>query len=482
LWRAVRTKAGWGETGQLVFWGLAGVIVPLGLLQLWIELTDPLKAAHASAYIFTSANLSMGNWGLTDFRARFTAQLWGVLADRWREAIMPPALLLALLAAGLAFLPRVRRPALALAGIFFWAQFLFPYAYAYQDYYFYSCAVFAVAGLGWLVIGLFDSRLPRWLCWVLLAVPFVAQAATYVRGYYPMQLVQSAGGFPFTRAIRDFLPKDSVIVVAGDDWAAIVPYYAQRKALMIRNGLENDAIYLDRAFDDLADEEVSALVLMDRQRGNHALIERAAKAFGTDREPSFSSDRAEVYCNLRYRKSAKEALRAAGDYDGLVNKIYDPAGPPPPARPFRVTPSAARESFSGISPAPIRAHFETGVGYVWVNTQKVLFAHPDANLWIPAPRGATQITWEFGLIAEAYTRTGPATDGVEFMVTAIKPGQEREVVFRRKLDPVNRAEDRGPQREVIRHKAVPGEILHFSTAPGEGRAFDWAYWARIDVR
>ncbi len=234
LWRDVRKRAGWGEVAQTVFWGLAGVAVPLGLLRLWIDLTDPLKAAHASAWIFTSENLSMGNWGLSDLRGRFSSRLWRVLADRWREAVMPPGLLLALLVAGLALLPRVRRPVLALVGIFFWAQLLFPYAYAYQDYYFYSCAVFLVAGLGFLLIGLFDTRLPRWLCWLLLAMPFGAQAVTYVRGYYPLQLVQSAGGFPFTRALRDFLPKESVVIVAGDDWSAIIPYYTQRKALMIR--------------------------------------------------------------------------------------------------------------------------------------------------------------------------------------------------------------------------------------------------------
>jgi hypothetical protein len=485
LWQAARTRAGWGgwgEAGLVVFWGVAGVIVPLGLLQLWIELTDPLKAMHASAWIFTSANLSLGNWGLVDFRARFTSQLWGVLAERWREAIMPAWLLLALLGAGLVFLPRVRWPALALAGIFFGAQFLFPYAYAYQDYYFYSCAVFATAGMGFLLAGLFDSRLPRWLCWLLLAVPFAAQAVTYVRGYYPSQLVQSTGGFSFTRAIRDFLPKEAVIVVAGDDWAAIVPYYAERKALMLRNGLENDALYLDRAFADLADEEVGALVLMDRQRGNHALIARVADAFGTDRQPSFSSDRAEVYCNLRYRKSVKEALANAGNYDGLVNPLSEPVVTPSPARPFRVWASTARESFPAVSPAPIRAYFEVGVGYVWVNHQKVLFAHPDAHLWIPPPRRSTRITWEFGIIPEAYEHKEGMTDGVEFTVMAIKPQGEREVVFRRVLDPVNRAADRGLQREVIPHQPVPGEILHFSTAPGEGRAFDWAYWARIEVR
>src|SRR5688572_18021741 len=62
LWQEWRIRAGWGKLGLTVFWGLAGVTVPLGLLKLWIMLTDPLKAAHDSAWIFTAANLAGGNW------------------------------------------------------------------------------------------------------------------------------------------------------------------------------------------------------------------------------------------------------------------------------------------------------------------------------------------------------------------------------------------------------------------------------------
>jgi len=44
-------------------------------------------------------------------------------------------------------------------------------------------------------------------------------------------------------------------IIAGADWAAMIPLYSQHKALMIRNGLEYDPPYLNRAFNDLADGE-----------------------------------------------------------------------------------------------------------------------------------------------------------------------------------------------------------------------------------
>ena len=328
---------------------------------------------------------------------------------------------------------------------------------------------------------LFTKALHPYTESLLLAVPVFAQLHTYRENYYPGQVAQSEGGFPFTRALRDFLPKDSVIVVAGGDWSAIIPYYTQRKALMIRNGLENDATYLDRAFADLADETVGALVLVDAQSGNRALVERTAAAFGTDRQPSFSSDRAEIYCNLLYRDRLKEDLRNAGNYDGLKNETSAPA-PAATTQPFRISSGLARTSFPGISPAPIRAHFEFGLGYIWIEERKVIFAHPHTNLWIPAPSQTKQITWDFGIVSGAYEGKEGKTDGVEFTLMGIRPGGEYRVVFRRILEPATQAADRGTQHEVISYETVPGEILEFSTSPGQGRSFDWAYWAKIEVK
>ena len=241
LWRDWRTHAGWRALAQTAFWGLAGVVIPLGMLRLWVMLTDPLKLMHASAYIFASGNLVGGNWGLQDIHARFSPQVWAILADRWSDAIMPPWLLVVLLVAGLLFLPRARGLVLLSGCTFFLAQLLFPYAYAYQDYYFYSCALFLNVGMACLFFGLLDSRAPRWLFWLLLAVPVFAQLHTYRKSYYFAQIAQSEGGFPFTRALRDF-PASPLPVYAPPGDGRLIAFlgstignlYPERRARLLR--------------------------------------------------------------------------------------------------------------------------------------------------------------------------------------------------------------------------------------------------------
>ena len=482
LAQTARTRAGWGAFFQVVFWGLAGVVVPLGALRLWIGLTDPIKAAHASAWIFTAKNLSEGNWGLTDILARFSAGTWGTLLDRWSEAIMPPWLIGAGLIAGLVFFPRERGRVLGLGGVFFLAQLLFPFAYAYQEYYFYACAVFVLGAFGFILHALLDSRLPRWCCWLVIAVPFAAQLNTYWRNYHDVQILRSNGGFPFTEALRDLVPRESVIIVAGADWAAMIPLYSGHKALMIRNGLEHDPAYLQRAFAELADEDVAALVLFEGQRGNQALVDQVAAAFGLDAVPTFTYYRtAEVYCSRRYVGRVREGLKAKGNYGGLT---------PGPERPdvnwadrtFRVTDGLARTLFAAVSPAPVRAHFTFGPSYYLPRSGAVMGAHPDSDLWVPSPAQAKRIEWDFGIIPAAYERTGGRTDGVEFAVTGLLPSGGTRMLFERTLDPVSRPADRGRQQVVVAYHPVPGEILHFTTRPGKSNAFDWAYWVRIDVK
>ncbi len=480
LWRELRAGR-WLQSLETVFWGVASVAVPLGALRWWILLTDPIKEAHVSAQIFTSGSLAQGNWGLTDLAARVSPKTWGILAERWSEGIMAPWLILALLVVGLLFVPQVRRPVFGLAGVFFLAQLLFPWAYAYQDYYFYTCALFLSAAFGWLFLGALDSRIPRWLCWGLLVVPFAAHLWVYFGNYHKQQMAVSEGGFSYTMALRDFLPKSSVIIVVGADWSAIIPYYSQHRALMVRNGLENDAAYLDRAFAGLADEDVAALVLAGGQLDNLAVVDRAATAFGLDRVPTVTHPAVKIYCSLRYRDRFKQQLAEANNFGDLVNPAVPLLAPELPSKPWRVSQALALTDFPHISPAPLRAYMKFGLGYMTVEKKKVLFAHAPSEVWIRPPGQATRIEWDFGFLAGAYEREGPKTDGAEFVISTYFAGVEREI-FKRVLDPLNRPADRGLQQVSISYRPAPGEILRFSTRPGEGGAFDWIYWAKIEAK
>ena len=482
LWRDLRAGSGGGAAVRTVLWGVATVAVPLGLLRCWISYTDPIKAVHPSAFIFTSKGVAQGNWGLFDFTVIFTRSIWNYLLGGWRQAIMPPGLIGAGLVAGGTFLPAGRWRLLGLAGLFLLPQLMFPFAYAYQDYYFYSCAVFVLAALGFGLVGVLDTRVSRWVCGLVIAVPFIAQMGNYWLGYRVDQLAVSPGARPYDDALRDLTPRNSVIVVAGADWAAMTPLYSQRKALMIRNGLEFDPNYLKRAFADLADEDVSALVLFGPLRTNRIFLNLAAAAFDLDSSaPTFSHTVADVYLKRPYIDGCQRRLRISQKYGEITIPVKS-RDAKPADEPFPIPPTVARTAFAMVSPAPFRGHFAFGIDLAEDAGDTVLSAHPDADLWLRAPAGATHITWDYGIFSTAYERLGGMTDGVEFIITGETPGGHRRVVYQRLLDPVVHSADRGRQHEIIRYAPLPEETLQFSTRPNANPSFDWAYWVRIEVK
>ena len=277
--------------------------------------------------------------------------------------------------------------------------------------------------------------------------------------------------------LRELTPRNSVLVVAGADWAAMTPYYAQRKALMVRNGLEFDQKYLRRAYKDLNDEEVSALVLFGPLRTNREFLNMAAAQFDLDaRAPTFSSAAVDVYVARPYAKTVRAGLQDTARYTELTVPPAPPEETEKAVEP--VAPEFARTVFTNVSPAPFQMRFHSGAG----REGPVMLAHPNADLWVRPPAGATQITWTYGIVPAAYANPKDRTDGVEFSIEGESPNGQTRRLYRRLLDPGQNPEDRGDVREIISYHPLPGEVLRFSTRPGGGTAFDWSYWVGIEVR
>ena len=481
LWRDLRAGTGWKAPGKTLLWGLATVAVALGSLRAWVAYTDPIKAAHDSAWIFTSKNLSQGNWGLFDLRVLFSHEVWHKLLHCWEQAIMPPWLIGLGLIAGLV-MPAVRWRVLGTVAPFFLAQFLFPHAYADQDYYFYACAVFLHVALGFTLLGVLDSRVPRWGVTLVVLVPFAAQVRAYWLDYRQGQSTWHQGGYEFTELLRDVTAEKSVIIVAGADWGAVTPLYAQRKALMIRNGLEYDRDYLERAFKALADEEVCALVVFYNLRSDQNFINLVAGRFGLEaRTPTLSFLTADIYVSRKYAELIQLLLKNSHNYPHLSL--------PPGALEeratknlFQIPPEVARNIFHNIKPGPFQVDFQFGIDRLPSGPRTVLSAHPNSNLWLMPPADAKQITWDFGIFSGAYEKPDAHTDGVEFSIEGESPNGQTRQLYRRVLDPWQNPADRGDQHETVPYAPQPGETLRFSTRPGQTSSFDWAYTVEIKVQ
>jgi hypothetical protein len=104
---------------------------------------------------------------------------------------------------------------------------------------------------------------------------------------------------------------------------------------------------------------------------------------------------------------------------------------------------------------------------------------------LDVPAGVPGISGLFGLREGAYVGEGH-TAGVIFALEAVWPSGRKELLWRRALDPVRRAEDRGVQRFEVRIPAdrPPQLVVTMApAAPGDNR-WAWSYLAfvRFDPR
>jgi len=107
---------------------------------------------------------------------------------------------------------------------------------------------------------------------------------------------------------------------------------------------------------------------------------------------------------------------------------------------------------------------------------RALFLHAEGEVMFDVPQGATRFTGAYGIREGAYT-AGGHTAGVVFELEGIWTSGIRRQLWRRFLDPVARAGDRGTQRldEEIPPDGPVEIVFHTRPPKRDDNRWDWSY-------
>jgi hypothetical protein len=110
-----------------------------------------------------------------------------------------------------------------------------------------------------------------------------------------------------------------------------------------------------------------------------------------------------------------------------------------------------------------------------------LLAHAPAKLEVRLPGTKSSFAFNFGILEQAVENGLKENrgDGVEFKIIAVQADGKQEIVFARKLQPIDRAEDRGTHHGSIDLTNFNGEKLILSTLQGKDNSYDWSYWSEL---
>ena len=282
--------------------------------------------------------------------------------------------------------------------------------------------------------------------------------------------------------IRASVPADGVILVYGWDWSSAIPYYAQRRAVMVPEGREEEFAVLDVILERLPPRRIAGMLIRDDPRRLDKLGFARARTsrFHFSPAPFATSEAGALYLPEEAVPAAATAVR--GRVFAGVTLASQPSGQATRLPETDLTALA----FPMASPRPTAARSEFGIniGEAGVG-HPVILAHPHSELDFTPPPGATRILAEFGIAAAAYAPDAQAvTDGIVIEIVEHRANGLRRVIYRRHLDPVKIPADRGPQ-QISLNEAGPfdGQVsFRITPGPQQNLVNDWAYWGRIEIR
>ena len=481
LWRS-RAVGRW--RGELA-WMAGAVAIPFAATLWWLHFSDAVKSLNPSAQFLRSDNLVGFTIGAP--ATRFSAELWAlkgrIIADQlsWLPLLAGCAVL-ALLGAR----HRWREIVLCL-GVFTAALVAFPILYAYHEYYYIANAVPLMLALGLVLVALAESARPRWV--VALAVVMVAggQIYGYFDRYYPAQSGISYGGDGLSQSLHSLTQTDEVIIVTGQDWNSMTPFYAQRRALMLTEEAERHPAQMEAALTGLAGEKIGALAVTGSLESRAWLISRAV-ALGLEPTPLYFWRDVAVFL---------PAARRAGNVRKLEEQSFLEVRFAPGVEPQHEQPAngwyqvgtlwrSQYAKFAGMKPKPVRFFSTFGLALERAGGRMDFGTHPVTRLVFALPAGRHVLRTTVKFSPDAYRADLPEdfkTDGVEITLAALGPGDERRVLDTRLMDPRRREEDRG--RKPLRIEfTLPeaGEVeLFIGPGPNGRDTRDWVVLGRLVI-
>ncbi|HVU15790.1 MAG TPA: hypothetical protein VHD32_02610 [Candidatus Didemnitutus sp.] len=459
-------------------WIAGAAVVPLAAAGWWVIYSDAIKARNPMADFLISGNLegfNVGSWA-----DHFSAHWWSM---RWR-IIRDELTWLPLLAPWLAvawFAGKSRAGSAAVAAIAFATPIIaFPILYGYHDYYYVANTVMLWLAVGLLAIGCLEQ--PRWRVagWSLMALMVVGQAARYVIHDYPIQHPVSFGGSGLTEAVRAFTRPDDVIVIAGEDWNSMIPFYSRRRALMLRADAEADLDKVDAGLRELDGERIGALVVTGDWRARKEIIWRLGER-GLAVQPWLHWHDSWIFLRADLR---------ADFVRQLPTMVYDKVSTAEPAslEPGKLgggwhsvasMPPDKRSLFGTFSPSPERYYNTFEPVLEDFEGQKQFGAHPWTRLVFRLPKGSHVLRFGVAFNSGAY-QVPPGqnpTDGVEITLNRLGTGRERTALYSRIVNPTATIAERGLVPIEARFSLEDeGEVeLVFGPGPNNQDTRDWIY-------
>ncbi|MBI3315674.1 MAG: glycosyltransferase family 39 protein [Candidatus Omnitrophica bacterium] len=275
--------------------------VPLALNAGWIAFADSQKLLNPLTSHATSLGLIQWNFGTwaqrlspdtwTDFLRHSSRIFWDSPKD-----IFFIGFALALLLAGRYI--RSYGKEILFGLLFFLApNLVLTNLFSWHKYYVYANGFFLIFAVGLVITAVLENHeAPRWLKILLLPLLLTSMASAYFSYYYPLQKKNHREYNALVKTIRSQSREEDILLGYGFHGNPILPYYSQRRALMLPNHIPLTDPRFDQALLNLKDSRIAVVIIASgkivSEPGSLDLLQ---KKLGKPLELVFHDRHADVY-------------------------------------------------------------------------------------------------------------------------------------------------------------------------------------------
>lgn len=443
----------------------------------WVRYSDVLKQANPFSGFLVSQAASPWTWGTLNLR--FSGEIWW---EAWRNLtrfVLSEGGGVLLLVCFTLVGTRIRRLSAAAGLAFLVGPLLFTNLYYRHDYYYAAVALFLMFAAGLLLATVWESTtLPVRARQLIVATFFATQLLAFYQGYGFNHRRELPRPPPIAEAIRLTVPPGEAVLIYGWDWNTLIPYYAQRRAIMVPGGRERELEVLETILQRLPPASVAGMLI--RNVGGDEFIADRTSRLGLNPSPVATSPDGDLYLRADLVANAAKRLGPLASGDLVVNLDQAVA----PADPGMKESGPHELDLPFFSPRPNRGLSRFGLAPTTIEDRSVLLAHAPARLYFPLPEGASQVRVQTGIAPAAY-QAGETnlTDGIIVELAHVAPTGIRQVLQRREINPVARPADRGRQEIILElPRGLTGELeVHLSPGFMGDISKDWAYLASVRI-
>ena len=271
------------------------IIIPFLIAKIWVNFNDAQKLLNPMAEDFITSK-ALRDWNFGTIAQKLSRSQWRNYLTRTLNDVFGGLIISVMALVILPIFTSKKLLSYGLSLLFILTVAIFTNLHFVHNYYPYANAIFLLGASGFTIMGLIEKKRKIWqsVGWFFLALILLSQLQFYRAFWYPIKL-HGDSYLEIASQVQTVTSPEGVLLIYGDYWSSLIPYYSQRRALMIHNQASEEesknALYkLSRA-----NYQVEAIVFCRKTRENREDKKYLNSLYNPNDKPVFSNKRCDIY-------------------------------------------------------------------------------------------------------------------------------------------------------------------------------------------